>query len=185
MPCWRASSGDLRWMGLSSQKMAPLSGGWKPQRILMKVDFPAPLSPTRASTSPFRIYMLTSRNAVTAPKLLLMCSVRSRTGAPSSTAMLKGSGTADISPSPPLVAELIDQNIEQNRQHDGDAENDARFGGLRADQREAGQERGDHVGADHGADDRAGTAEERGAADDRRRDAIEGQRIVAGGRVGR
>src|SRR5882757_7585494 len=45
--------------------------------ILISVDLPAPLSPSRPSTSPFFRCRLTSRSAVTGPKRLAMCSTRS------------------------------------------------------------------------------------------------------------
>ena len=45
--------------------------------ILISVDLPAPLSPSRPSTSPLRRCRLTSRSAVTGPKRLAMCSTRS------------------------------------------------------------------------------------------------------------
>src|ERR1700677_616099 len=45
--------------------------------ILISVDLPAPLSPSRPSTSPLRRCRLTSRRAVTGPKRLAMCSTRS------------------------------------------------------------------------------------------------------------
>src|SRR5271156_3742906 len=45
--------------------------------ILISVDLPAPLSPSRPSTSPFFRCRFTSRSAVTGPKRLAMCSTRS------------------------------------------------------------------------------------------------------------
>src|SRR5271165_6373330 len=45
--------------------------------ILIRVDLPAPLSPSSPSTSPLRRCRLTSRRAVTGPKRLAMCSTRS------------------------------------------------------------------------------------------------------------
>src|SRR3989442_14309667 len=45
--------------------------------ILMRVDLPAPLSPSSPSTSPFFRCRLTSLSAVTGPKRLAMCCTRS------------------------------------------------------------------------------------------------------------
>src|SRR6266487_4319270 len=45
--------------------------------ILISVDLPAPLSPSRPSTSPLRRCRLMSRSAVIGPKLLRTCSTRS------------------------------------------------------------------------------------------------------------
>src|SRR3954454_2826031 len=47
------------------------SPGWMPEIALMRVDLPAPLSPTRATTSPAPTSKSTSVSARTAPKLLL------------------------------------------------------------------------------------------------------------------
>src|SRR4051812_20832890 len=44
--------------------------------IFISVDLPAPLSPSRPSTSPLRRCRLTSRSAVTGPKRLEMFSTR-------------------------------------------------------------------------------------------------------------
>src|SRR5262245_38205960 len=44
--------------------------------IFISVDLPAPLSPSRPSTSPLRRCMLMSRSAVTGPNFLLTCSMR-------------------------------------------------------------------------------------------------------------
>src|SRR6202165_399188 len=44
--------------------------------ILISVDLPAPLSPSKPSTSPLRRCRFTSRSAVTGPKRLAMCSTR-------------------------------------------------------------------------------------------------------------
>src|SRR3954449_8619481 len=54
----------------------PSSGFWKPDIVLISVDLPAPLSPSRPRTSPLRRCMLMSRRAVTGPKRLVMCSTR-------------------------------------------------------------------------------------------------------------
>ena len=55
---------------------APRRASGSPQMILISVDLPAPLSPSRPSTSPLRRCRLTSRSAVTGPKRLATCSTR-------------------------------------------------------------------------------------------------------------
>src|SRR2546430_17554580 len=45
--------------------------------ILIRVDLPAPLSPSRPSTSPLRRCRLMSRSAVVGPNDLVTCSTRS------------------------------------------------------------------------------------------------------------
>src|SRR5207253_4308378 len=67
--------------------------------ILISVDLPAPLSPSRPSTSPLRRWRLTSRSAVTGPKRLAMCSTRKTSsaawlGATMCSPANAGSGTA-------------------------------------------------------------------------------------------
>src|SRR3954462_5968011 len=52
--------------------ISPESNGWMPAMHLIRVLFPAPLSPTRAVTSPGRTSKSTSRRTWTAPKLLLI-----------------------------------------------------------------------------------------------------------------
>ena len=65
--------------GVPSKRISPLSIGWIPAMHLMSVDLPAPLSPTRAMTSPGETWKSTSNSAWTAPKLFeTPCS--SRTG---------------------------------------------------------------------------------------------------------
>ena len=56
--------------GLPSHSMTPSSSGFTPAIALTRVDLPAPLSPTRATTSPAWISSSTSVSAWTAPKRL-------------------------------------------------------------------------------------------------------------------
>ena len=52
MPWSLASRGLLNSTGLPSISTVPDVGLWTPERILISVDLPAPLSPSRHSTSP-------------------------------------------------------------------------------------------------------------------------------------
>ena len=54
---------------LAVEDTSPLSGEWMPATHLIRVDLPAPLSPTRAITSPGRTSKSTSVSACTEPKL--------------------------------------------------------------------------------------------------------------------
>ena len=76
MPSERACFTEVNVTSSPLNRIRPLVGGWKPQMIFSRVDLPAPLSPTRASTSPRSSRRLTSTSAVTAPYRLEMCSTR-------------------------------------------------------------------------------------------------------------
>src|SRR5216117_3428717 len=56
--------------GLPSKSTSPSSNGWMPAIDLISVDLPAPLSPTRAITSPSRTAKSTSFSACTEPNAL-------------------------------------------------------------------------------------------------------------------
>src|SRR5438445_343463 len=58
--------------GLPSKRISPLSKPWIPAMHLIRVDFPAPLSPTSAITSPFRTSKSPSERACTEPNDLEM-----------------------------------------------------------------------------------------------------------------
>src|SRR5829696_1534803 len=57
------------WTSSPSNAIWPLSAAWMPATHLISVDLPAPLSPTRAITSPGRTSKSTSLSAWTEPKL--------------------------------------------------------------------------------------------------------------------
>src|ERR671911_282616 len=79
MPRRAESFGPWMCTGSPSKRISPLSNGWMPAMHLISVDLPAPLSPTRAMTSPRETWKSTSNSAWTAPKLFeTPCS--SRTG---------------------------------------------------------------------------------------------------------
>src|SRR5215204_2682503 len=54
MPTWMASPGECGAYGLPSHHISPVSEGKTPAMMLERVDFPAPFSPNRATTSPGR-----------------------------------------------------------------------------------------------------------------------------------
>ena len=68
MPCSRASRGDLKCSASPSTSSSPSSCGCTPERILMKLDLPAPLSPSTHVTSPAPTAIETSFSAITLPK---------------------------------------------------------------------------------------------------------------------
>src|SRR5260370_27507210 len=61
--------------------MSRLSALSAPERILISVDLPAPLSPSRPTISFRRTDKVTSLSACTRPKNLLMCSIRTSSSA--------------------------------------------------------------------------------------------------------
>jgi hypothetical protein len=63
-----------------SMRISPSSWWWTPERILMNVDFPAPLSPRTQVTSPSFTTAETSFRAITFPKYFETWSI-SRSGA--------------------------------------------------------------------------------------------------------
>src|SRR5438270_3327190 len=71
MPSFAASFGPWMCTSSPSKKACPLSQPWMPAMHLMSVDLPAPLSPTRAITSPARTSKSTSASACTEPKDLV------------------------------------------------------------------------------------------------------------------
>src|ERR1700690_3910862 len=60
------------WASWPSKKISPLSQPWIPAMHLMRVDLPAPLSPTSAMISPARTSKSTSDSACTEPNDLVM-----------------------------------------------------------------------------------------------------------------
>src|SRR5215831_754081 len=67
MPAARASDGDAKVIGASSSSIRPSSGGTTPAMILIRVDLPAPFSPSTAWMWPARTVRSTPANACTPP----------------------------------------------------------------------------------------------------------------------
>src|SRR5579883_958817 len=78
MPRRRASAGEANRTGVPRKRISPSSGWRAPERIFMRVDFPAALSPTRPSTSPASRTRSTPRRAWTAPKRFRMPRISTR-----------------------------------------------------------------------------------------------------------
>src|SRR5579862_238116 len=79
IPSRAASFGPWIWTCSPSKKISPLSAVCVPATVLIRVDLPAPLSPTSAMTSPFRTSKSTSVSAWTEPNDFVM-SLSSRSG---------------------------------------------------------------------------------------------------------
>src|SRR5213595_3673558 len=87
--------------------------------ILISVDLPAPLSPSKPSTSPLRRCRLTSRNAVTGPKRLAMRSTRSTSsGADAGPITFSARGT---SATPVAPARALHVHVHGHRDDDREA----------------------------------------------------------------
>ena len=67
-----ASLGPCRWTGWPFQTIWPALGSQIPEMVLIRVDLPAPLSPTSAVTCPAGMSKLMSDSACTGPKLFPM-----------------------------------------------------------------------------------------------------------------
>src|SRR5450755_1218413 len=70
MPRAVASLGPCKWIGVPFHSISPLLGSQIPEMVLISVDLPAPLSPTRAVTWPSGMSRSTPASACTGPKLL-------------------------------------------------------------------------------------------------------------------
>src|SRR5579875_502485 len=86
MPSRRASRGEEKLTFLPSTKMAPEFGWRAPERMLTSVDLPAPLSPTRPTTSPGKMSRSAPRSAWMLPKCLVTARTDT-TGAPASPSL--------------------------------------------------------------------------------------------------
>jgi two-component system CheB/CheR fusion protein len=78
----RASRGEENSTGVPYIVYSPELGWCTPERILMNVDLPAPLSPSRQLISPARTSSETPSSATTAPKYLEMLRASSSGGVP-------------------------------------------------------------------------------------------------------
>src|SRR3954469_9094489 len=137
MPSERAWSTDLSSVSSPLMISRPSSGFWNPLMILISVDLPAPLSPSRPSTSPLPTCRLISRSAVTGPKRLATPSTR-RTS--SDTAAL---------PHP------ADVHVDDHRRQDRDAQDEVQVVRVDALQCEAVAQDAQEQRADERADRRA------------------------------
>ena len=106
MPASSASRGDVKLTGLPSTRYSPLVGLCTPENVLMRVDFPAPLSPSRHMTSPARTDIETPDRAMTEPKCLTI--LRTSMSGDRSVAIVM-----IALPSLSLADEVVEQHGEQ------------------------------------------------------------------------
>src|SRR5690242_11579351 len=161
MPSERAWSTERSSTSSPLMIRRPSSGFWKPEMILISVDLPAPLSPSRPSTSPLRRCRSMLRSAVTGPKRLATPSTR-RT----SPLLVPSSDTA-----PPAYAADVD--VDHHRQQDRQAEDEVQVVGVDALEHQAVAQDAEEDRADQRADRGPLAAGEQRAADHRRRHGAE------------
>src|ERR1700758_4539382 len=104
--------------------------------ILISVDLPAPLSPSRPRTSPFLRCRLTSRSATTGPKRLAMCSTR-RTSSGAEVGPPTGSGAAPPATAARPPAHAPHVHVRGHRHDDREPEVEEQVVGGRALQDQA------------------------------------------------
>src|SRR4051795_1122786 len=155
MPSERAWSTERSSVSSPLITSRPSSGFWKPDRILISVDLPAPLSPSSPSTSPLSRRRLMSRRAVTGPKRLATFSTR-RT-------------SSDTAP-PPHAPDI---DVDDHRGEDRDAPDEVDVVGVDALERQAVAQDAEEQRPEQRADRRALAARQQRAADHRRRHGAE------------
>src|ERR1700722_3212041 len=149
--------------------------------VLIRVDLPEPLSPSRPSTSPLRRCRLTSRSAVTGPKRLEMCSTRST----SSGAEVGGTTVSIGCASATAVssARALDVDVDGHRLDDRQTEIEQLVVGVDPLEDQTVLEDPEEQRADQRADHGTGPAGQQCPADHRRGDREE-EDFVCPGRVG-
>src|SRR3954447_24916260 len=173
MPSDRAWSTERSSTSSPRMRIRPASGFWKPEMILINVDLPAPLSPSRPRTSPLRRCRSTSRSAVTGPKRLATPSTR-RT----SSLVSRSSATSAA------LSHPSDVDVDDHRDEDRDAEDEVEVVGADALDGQAVAQDAEEQRAEQRPDRGALAAGQQRAADDRGRHGAEHRLRRAGG-VGR
>ena len=156
MPSWQRASGVSPTMSRPSSRMRPEVGASWPAIWWTRLVLPAPFGPISAWRSPFLTDRLTLRVTTRLPNALLRPSI-------ARTLIARTSCEALPQPAPHALAQ------EHHADDEDDADPEQPVLGVRADDVLQQQE---HRGADRGADDRAGTAE------DHHDDRVAGQRPV-------
>src|SRR5271165_5476928 len=148
--------------------------------ILISVDLPEPLSPSRPRISPLRRCRLTSRSAVVGPKLLEMCSTRSTSSGAEAGARIFSAGSARSAKTGPR-AHALDVDVGGHRDQDREPEIEVEVVGADALDDQAVVEHAEEQRADQGADHRAGAAAQERAADHGRGHCLKGDFVGADG----
>ena len=112
MPRAVAACGLRTWTSRPSSDRRPRSGSSTPAMIFIRVDLPAPLSPTSPITSPRRTSRSAPRRASTAPKLLTIPPARRWAAAPGASARDR------VPPSPGVTASRPRAGRARRGRHD-------------------------------------------------------------------
>src|SRR5665213_3221135 len=126
--------------------MLPLVAGSAPERTLIRVDLPAPLSPRSPTISLSRTVKVTSSSAWTRPKNLVMCSIRTSSSAISSRSRV-------VSAFEPVV----EYHHPQNDRADEDVVGESRH----ADEHDTVPHHPQDENTEHGPDDRTASSSQR------------------------
>ena len=156
MPRSFASRGLAKCVSSPSTSSSPSSWRCTPERILMNVDLPAPLSPSTHVTSPAPTHTLMSLRATTLPKYF------DDARGPRAAAVIAG----------PLRA-LADVVVDQHRDQQDHAEEQEAPVGVPARELDADERHADDRRAQRRADRGAEAARQHAAADDRGDDVLE------------
>src|SRR3954471_22950273 len=151
MPSERAWSTERSSTSSPLTTIRPSSGFWKPEMILIRVDLPAPLSPSSPRTSPLRRCRLMSRSAVTGPKRLATCSTRST----SSDARASSGWTTRSSAKPAPLPHAGDVDVDDHGEQDRHAQDEVQVVGVDALEGQAVAQDPEEDRADERADRRA------------------------------
>src|SRR5579875_2161426 len=151
----------------------------------MRVDFPAPLSPSRPRTSPLRRWMLMFRSAIVGPNRLATFSTRMTSSSVGvSVSMTRVFGMSEPSAKTGPRSDAGDVDVDRHRDEDREADVEELVVRAHALEDEPVVDDAQEQRADERADDRSVAADEQRAADDGRGDRLE-EELVRGRRVRR
>ena len=193
--------------GLPLIRISPESAGWAPDSTRISVDLPAPLPPTRPTTSPGVQVDGDAVDGVDAAErdadVAHLDERAPPVDAAGAEAVRSASGRDgggwslglrfDAHAAPPVSCATSDDRVEADGRDEDDAHDDVLDRGVDREQDHARLERLHDHGAQDGAGDGPDAAGERRAADHRRRDDVQlalgaeadGRRVQAGGRARR
>src|SRR3954452_20231344 len=164
MPRSIAPRGDSKSTSSPSTSSVPLVGWCTPESVLISVDLPAPLSPSRHSTSPARTSIVMSSSAITWPKYLETPRA-SRTGVSAMSVCLRRA--------------LADRVVEQDGEQDHRADEELEPVRVHAGEEDSLLDHAEDQRAERGADHRAEAGGQQHAADDGRRDRLQLEQVAA------